>query len=133
MNEKSLEKNLANLERELINLQTAHEIGLGSVKYWEYSENGRIIELEYVYAVIVLINVAAGERLNPIIDFYADLNADFREIVKSNIYPNRYAFIMMTLDRGAQSILWKMVSTSKLDYHYGNSSQEAEDWVGEDL
>lgn len=37
MDERTLQKNLANLERELVNLQTAHEIGLGVVKYYRYT------------------------------------------------------------------------------------------------
>lgn len=132
MNEKSLEKNLANLERELINLQTAHEIGLGSVRYWEYDDYATPVQLTYVYAVIVLIEVSQGERLNPILDSYS-ADVIFAEVYKSNIYENRYAYIMTTIYSSVHSVHWKIVSTSKLNYHYGYSEQEAEDWIGEDL
>lgn len=131
MNEKSLEKNLANLERELVNLQTAHEIGLGSVIFWELVGSTTPLDLPSVYAVIILVNVASGERLNPIIDFYYSESL-FSYVVKSDIYPDRYAVILTDINFHP-IVSWKIVSTSKLEYHYGQSEQEAEDWVGKDL
>jgi hypothetical protein len=35
MDERSLEKNLKNIDRETLALQTAHEIGAGAVRYYE--------------------------------------------------------------------------------------------------
>lgn len=64
MNEKSLQKNLANMERELVNLQTAHEIGLGVVEYHEYKG----VSSSQVQVFRLDIIVADGERSYPFLE-----------------------------------------------------------------
>lgn len=132
MNEKSLEKNLANLERELVALQTAHDVGLGVIRFYEYSEAGVVVFEDDYYYCWILLNVKEGERLNPDITVYLDDSGDYvwTSTVKSETYPGRYAIVVLSIFQKT-SILWKIVSTSQLEYHYASSSQEAEDWIGE--
>lgn len=129
MNEKSLEKNLANLERELLAVQTAHNIGLGVVRYWEYADT--LVTGEYIVAFICA-NVKDGERLNPFIEFYTDSSkAAQATIIKSITYPERYALLAIALEPSGMEMDWKMVSTSQMEYHYVYTVEDAEEWLGE--
>lgn len=131
MDNKSLEKNLANIERELLNLQTAHDIPLGSVKYIEMAgaDPASILYGGIVYAFYMCINVAQGERLNPFIETYINREEAFEVyFLKSSTYADRYCWIVYSTDNNY--VHWKIVTTSKLDYFFASSTQEAEDWLG---
>lgn len=131
MDSKSLEKNLANLERELVALQTAHDIGLGVVKYYQFDDVATPVHDTYYY-VWLCINVKDGERLNPMLNWYIDdtQNIDFNLMVKSETYPGRYALIVLSIF-STPSIQWRLVSTSQLEYYYASSAEEVEAWIGE--
>lgn len=127
MNEKSLEKNLANLERELVNLQTAHEVGLGTVKYYNYS--GRVdaqIDASYYYGVYVLIEVNEGERINPFMELFVNFEANFASLLK-NQSGTRY--LINSYDIFEYTLVWAVVSTSMISWHYAYTLQEARDWL----
>lgn len=130
MNEKSLEKNLLNLERELVNLQTAHNIGLGSVTFWQYS--GVAASLYQNVIAYIKINVKAGERLNPIIIFYSDSSKVAQgSLFKSSVYPDRYLFYAIALDFELTYFNWKAVSTSQIEYSQAATAEEAREWLGD--
>lgn len=113
MNDKSLEKNLANLERELVALQTAHDIGPGLVRYYEYS--GSSAESVGVYGLA--IRVMQGERAwpfmrvlmrkrNGVITETAMLWTDSQDGTSFKAY--NYGLGLAICD-------WKIISTSRLE------------------
>lgn len=127
MNEKSLEKNLANLERELIALQTAHEIGLGQVRYYEY--NGYLVPTLSYSVVYILINIKSGERTDPLLQFFVSMNVALDGILRSNVYTGRYLGRGYCIEQIPSA--WKIVSTSQIEYEYSYDTAEAEEWIGE--
>lgn len=129
MNEKSLEKNLANLERELVALQTAHDVGLGVVRYYEY--DGYLTPISSYGFSYILINVKSGERLNPLIELYVSRNVAVPGIMRSNVYNDRYLARGYCIEQIASE--WKIVSTSQIEYRYTNQTAEAEEWIGEPI
>lgn len=130
MNEKSLEKNLANLERELVALQTAHEVGLGNVIFWEYSGTAVAVYEDMICYMAVQVN--AGEPLNPILNFYVDTSiAGVSNVMKSATYNDRYLLWAVSFAPGATpSFAFKLVSTSKVSYWNLATPQEALAWLG---
>ena len=133
MNEKSLEKNLANMERELINLQTAHDVGIGVVKFYKYGEYTEHWFPLGVYGriVLVLFEASIGENPNPMIQTYTDMITV--ETIKSSTLPNRYALYYYFSSDWGNGITWELVSSSLINWHYANSIQDAENWLGEPL
>lgn len=129
MNEKSLEKNLANLERELVNLQTAHDIGLGSVRYWQYS--GVATALYNNFICYMAVQVKQGEPLNPVLNFYVDTEiAGVANVIKSTTYEDRYLLWAVSLASGTPKFNFKLVSTSQVSYWELATPEEAEAWLG---
>lgn len=134
MNEKSLEKNLANMERELIALQTAHDIGLGSVIYWEYNEVSGTLVNNYSVSYIK-VKVKDGEKEDLIIQFFADTSKVAQPtIYKSDVYQGRYLLYAINLDYQVITYFnWKLISTSQIEYSDATSEQEVIDWLGGDI
>jgi hypothetical protein len=112
MDERSLEKNLANIERELLNLQTAHDVGLGSVRFYEYMGS------EAATNVIRLrITVQDGERSWPfmvvMMERENDWRAEYNILVPANNDGTEFiAQVGALLDDVVTN--WKIVSTSRL-------------------
>lgn len=112
MDEKSLEKNLKNIDRETLALQTAHEIGPGAVRYYEYS--GSSSGTVGVYGLS--IRVATGERAWPfmrvlmhkrnVLTETAMLWTDMQDGMSFEAYI--YGFGLAVCD-------WKIISTSRLE------------------
>ena len=127
MDKTSLEKNLANMERELVALQTAHEIGLGSVIYWEYGGTTTPVQMDY-RRILIMVGVKSGEKLNPILTCYTDTGY-FPQIYKSDVYDDRYLFSVVGFS-DFTTFTWKLVSTSQVYYNYAETLQEASDWMG---
>lgn len=132
MDKTSLEKNLANMERELIALQTAHDVGIGTVKFYKYGEyTQHLISYGSRAYCLVLFEAKDGENINPLLQSYTNIiNV---ELIKSTVIPNRYVLYLAFSFDLALGITWEIVSSSLLNWHYGDSFQEAEDWLGEPL
>lgn len=134
MDQRSLEKNLKNIERELVNLQTAHEVGIGAVifyQYGEYDETHYIPTSEVGRAVWILLEAAPGENINFMFQSYTNMIG--LETIKSSVIPNRYAiYIYYTTDWG-NGFTWDLVSSSRLLWHYAATWEEAEEWMGQHL
>lgn len=129
MNEKSLEKNLANMERELINLQTAHDVGLGNVNYWEYNDTATTL-FEGVISYIG-VQVKSGEPLNPIMAFYVDTSlVGVENIMKSQTYSDRYLLYAISLTFAQVTYNFKLTSTSQVEYFAIPTGSEAQAWLG---
>lgn len=129
MNEKSLEKNLANLDRELVALQTAHDIGLGNTIFWEYTGTGQTLYQNIV--CFIKLKVKDGEPINVILDYYVDTaKVGTGNIIKSTTYNDRYILYAMSIDFTMKTFNWKLVSTSKVEYAQLSTAQEAIDWLG---
>ena len=129
MNEKSLEKNLANLERELVNLQTAHDVGLGNVRYWQYSGVAKALYNDFI--CYMAVQVKGGEPLNPVLNFYVDTEvAGVANVIKSATYEDRYLLWAVSLASGTSRFNFKLVSTSQVSYWELATPEEAEAWLG---
>lgn len=113
MDERSLEKNLKNIDRETLALQTAHEISAGSVRYYEYSGSSS----GAVGAYGLSIRVATGERAwpfmrvlmrkrNGVITETAMLWTDAQDGMSFEAYI--YGLGLAVCD-------WKIISTSRLE------------------
>lgn len=127
MDQRSLEKNLKNIERELVNLQTAHEIGLGTVKYYNYNgETEAQMDEDYYYRAFVLIEVNAGERVNPFMEIFVNYGGDFSSVLK-NTAGTRY--VINSLDIFPYTIVWTLVTTSMITWHYSYDVDEARAWL----
>lgn len=132
MDKTSLEKNLANMERELVALQTAHEIGIGTVKFYKYGEyTQHLIPYGSMALGLILFEAKDGENINPLLQAYTDMIRV--ETVKSSVIPNRYVLYLASSFDWAPGITWEIVSSSLLNWHYADSIQDAEDWLGEPL
>lgn len=135
MDNKSLEKNLANMERELLNLQTAHDIGLGATLFWEYSGKQQMIQTPYAYMLAVLFEVKEGERMNPIINFYTSTDDSLQSVALlyvSKSKDNRMLLATSVYGFDIKPIAWKMVSSSQLNWHYAQNWNEVIEWLGEE-
>lgn len=139
MNEKSLEKNLANLERELVNLQTAHDVGLGAVgfyiyqgDFWTFTYSG---EWDDFPVAILMIDVLSGERADPLIDLYISSiyedntsgfsNAERVSSTKFDFYVSRLLY------SGRIHMFYKVISSSRLSVRAATSYQDYVDWLNE--
>ena len=129
MNPQSLEKNLNNIERELVNLQTAHEVGLGSVQYWNYEgANPAVYEDTVLY---LKVWTKANENPAAILNFYTDSDiAGLSGVIKSTTYQDRYLLLAFSFAPGTPIINWKLVATSQVEYAQLNTPEEAIAWLG---
>lgn len=112
MDKKSLEKNLDNLERELLALQTAHDIGLGVVRYYEYSGTSSGAKLY----ILLDIEVAQGERAFPFMNILIERQSGGR-IQYNAVWQegsDGMKFAAQCGGLGQVIIDWKIISTSKL-------------------
>lgn len=129
MNEKSLEKNLANLERELINLQTAHEIGLGSVEYYEYILTPSILDNSGSYVTGTLVEIKAGERVWPLIQIWGEIYPIcVPQLRKASNNGDRFVIYSVDL-YNTPSPKFRVITSSQITYTYASSVQEILDWL----
>lgn len=133
MNDKSLEKNLANLERELLALQTAHDVGLGAVGFYEYSYDAQSFFYNYGQFFILMIDVLEGEREDPLMNvfissIYETNDVGFAMINRENSM-KFLAVIIRPFYYTAVNMSYKVVSSSKLNVKAATSFQEYEDWL----
>lgn len=129
MDQKSLEKNLANMERELLALKTAHDVGLGNVNYWEYNDKATTL-FEGVVSYIG-VQVKSGEPLNPIMAFYVDTSlVGVDNIMKSQTYSDRYLLYAISLSFARVTYHFKLTSTSQVEYFEIPTGSEAQAWLG---
>lgn len=139
MNEKSLEKNLANLERELVNLQTAHEVGLGAVgfyvyegDFWTFTYSGD--PTDYPIAVLMM-TVLNGERTDPLLDVY--ISSIFEDNRVGFASTERYSatkfdvYISRPFYHQAVYMHYRVVSSSKLYVKPAQSYSEYVEWLDE--
>ena len=127
MDERTLQKNLANLERELVNLQTAHEIGLGVVKYYAIGDSTWVnTPIGDYYGVYVLIGVDDGERSRPFLELFVNSETSFAPLL-AGASGNR--FVINTYGMFAYQFKWKIISTSKVSWHYSTDTNEARNWL----
>lgn len=140
MNEKSLEKNLANLERELVALQTAHDVGLGAVEFYSYAATtpARRWSEDWPnsHFLAIMITVHDGEPLNPVIQGYiqADGMGNIPSIGNYMMQhsDSKYSFFDAGLGIDAPIVtqyFYKVVSTSRLDIEIAESIAQYEEWV----
>lgn len=112
MNPRSLEKNLANIERELVNLQTAHDIGLGLVKYYQYSGTSSTARV----FLSLNIDVADGERpwpyMNVLIERRSSSGLQYSAVWQLDNDGTKFRAQCGGL--GEYYIDWKIISTSRL-------------------
>lgn len=113
MDERSLEKNLKNIDRETLALQTAHEIGAGAVRYYEYSgsSSGNV----GVYGLS--IRVVTGERAWP---FIRVLMRKRHDIIAETAMlwtdaQDGMSFEAYIYGLGLAICDWKIISTSRLE------------------
>lgn len=131
MNEKSLEKNLANLERELVNLQTAHDVGLGAVRFYEFGEfTTSYFMVGDTRVYIVLCEIDEGENLAPMLQCWTDHSTVGFKFLKSAVYPSRFIVYMLQLPEWGDGAGWRLASSSTISYRYAISYQDAEDFFG---
>lgn len=140
MNEKSLEKNLANLERELVNLQTAHDVGLGAVGFYSYSANFWTFTYsgeQYGWPIAaVLIDVLEGEGGDPLMNsyissIYGDNDPGFANMERHN--SKKFSIFVQRLGNTLPPIYMQylVVSSSRLRVKAAQSYQEYVDWLDE--
>lgn len=135
MNEKSLEKNLANLERELVNLQTAHDVGLGAVGFYTYWANFLTVGMDGFQYGIVLIDVLDGERGDPLMDVY--VSSIYGNNESGYAYAERVSgtkfdiYVMRPFYAQVIELQYKIVSSSRLNVRAATSYQEYVDWLNE--
>lgn len=136
MDNKSLEKNLANLERELVALQTAHDVGLGAVGFYEYEGDYYTFPSDLGYGAYsaLLITVANGERTDPIMNvyitsIYQDNTTGFAFVER--LSPVKFdTFSALVMGHHEQMLMhYKIISTSKLNVKPCESEQEYWDFV----
>ena len=136
MDSKSLEKNLANLEREILALQTAHDIGLGAVGFYEYEGDYMTFpnDLGYGMYSALLITVQDGERPDPVMNvfvssIYEDNSTGFAFVERFS--PTKFdTFAMRPMGQLPQiQMHYKVVSSSKLNVKPCESEQEYWDFV----
>lgn len=113
MDERSLEKNLKNIERETLALQTAHDIGPGLVRYYEYSGSSA----ENVGAYGLAIRVMQGERAWP---FIRVLMRKRNDMVSETVMlwtddQDGMSFEAYVYGLGRAICDWKIISTSRLE------------------
>lgn len=133
MDQKSLEKNLANMERELLALQTAHDIGLGAVDYYEYTIP---VELSYtgtMYRAFILINIKDGEGTFPFMQewrklptaTYSPYTVDFG--ILNNSSGDKFLLALISFYQETANEL--ITSSSQLEYKISYDADEATRWI----
>lgn len=133
MDNKSLEKNLANMERELLNLQTAHDIGLGAMSFFQYEGNYSTYHSEYGGTRFdLLIDIEEGERTDPIFNIYVssmygtDYNGfDYTERVSEK----KFIVGFFALGDIPIDMYTKIISSSRLRIKSATSIKEVEEWL----
>lgn len=135
MNEKSLEKNLANLERELLALQTAHDVGLGAVGFYEYQGEGDTFDFQGIndQMFILLMDVDDGERLDPLLNvfvssIYGNNQAGFAYVERYNS-AKFDVFILRPFTQETFHLQYKIISSSRLRVKVAESWEEYEEWL----
>lgn len=137
MNEKSLEKNLSNLERELVNLQTARDVGLGGVSFYTYTAHFWTFHLEEGDwpMTFVLIDVLDGEQADPLMNVYISSIFGTNDSGYANIerVNSRKFDLFVQRPFYTQDIQMEyiVVSSSKLRVKAAESYQEYVDWLNE--
>ena len=134
MNEKSLEKNLANLERELLALQTSHDVGLGAVGFYEYEGDYMTFPSDLGTGVfsVILIDVLDGEREDPLLNvyissIYEDNSNGFAQVERVN--GTKFDYYNSRLGSEQIPMHYKIISSSKLNVKACESEQEYWDWL----
>lgn len=135
MNDKSLEKNLANLERELVALQTAHDVGLGAVGFYEYQGEGDTFYSQGVSGQIfaLLIDVDDGDRLDPLLNVF--VSSIYGNNQTGFAYVERYnsakfdVFILRPFIQETFRLQYKIISSSRLIVKVAESGEEYEEWL----
>ena len=134
MNEKSLEKNLANMERELLALQTAHNVGIGGVDYYKYTMKGTPQNRGSYYRIIFLIKVKDGELLYPFMEGWEQTDKTLGNegtLLGYTVYKNNTGdkFMVPALNWNPDEVKFVMVSTSQLEWTYTYDEDVAKDWI----
>lgn len=134
MNEKSLEKNLANMERELLALQTAHNVGIGEVDYYKYTMKGTPQSMGSYYRIFFLIKVKDGELPYPFMEGWEQTDKTLGNegtLVGYTVYKNSTGekFMVPALDWNPDEVKFVMVSTSQLEWTYTYDEDVAKDWI----
>lgn len=139
MNEKSLEKNLANLERELVNLQTAHDVGLGAIGFYTYQDNFWTFSYsgdpsDWPVAA-VLIDVVSGEGADPLLNvhissIYGDNSSGFANAERHSSMKFSF-FVQRPFYSGQIYMQYRVVSSSRLTVRAATSYQDYVDWLDE--
>lgn len=134
MNDKSLEKNLANLERELLALQTAHDVGLGAVGFYEYEGDYMTFPSDLGTGIfsVILVDVLDGEREDPVLNVYTSSiyggnSTGFAQVERVN--GTKFDYYDSRLGSTQVQMHYKVVSTSKLKVKACESEQEYLDWL----
>ena len=140
MNDKSLEKNLANLERELLALQTAHDVGLGAVEFNTYS--GEAPARQWMpdwpssHFIAIMMEVIDGEPLNPIIQASVQgvgmgNSASLGRYVMQHS-PSRFSSFDAGVGGSYPQVTtyeYRIDSTSRLSISFAETIEEYEDWI----
>lgn len=135
MNEKSLGKNLSNLERELVNLQTAHDIPLGAVDYYEYRVSFRMTHYEGAYRIAyLLVGIKDGELPFPYLEKWGVSQINVNNYVLdfgfiNNDSGTRFVVIFLALGNDDYDVTQIITSTSQLVTRVTYSQSEAEEWL----
>lgn len=134
MNEKSLEKNLANMERELLALQTAHNVGIGAVDYYKYTMKGTPQNMGSYYRIFFLIKVKDGELLYPFMEGWEQTDKTLGNegtLLGYTVYKNNTGdkFMVPALDWNPDEVKFVMISTSQLEWTYTYDEEVAKDWI----
>ena len=139
MDQRSLEKNLKNIERELVNLQTAHAIGLGAVGFYVYE--GDFYTFTYSgdpddWPIgALMIDVLNGERPDPLMDVY--ISSIYGDNVVGFAATERISdikfdlYVSRPLSSGQILMHYKVISSSRLNVKAAESYQEYVDWLNE--
>lgn len=133
MNEKSLEKNLANMERELIALQTAHDVGLGNVDYYQYSILFSLVDTGDYYQGYILINIKNGEKTFPFMENWRAISSIYVEpyAIDFGIMNNSSGdkFVIAYISFYPDNVNEVVVSTSQIEYRITYDVNEARNWI----
>lgn len=140
MNEKSLEKNLANLERELVALQTAHDVGLGVVEFNTYygEAPARIWSPDWPnsHFIAIMMEVIDGEPLNPIIQVNVQGigMGNTASIGRYTLQHSNSKFSFFDAGLGTDyphidTYEYLIDSTSRLNISFAETLEEYEDWI----
>ena len=140
MDSKTLEKNITNLERELVALQTAHDVGLGAIEFYSYTgiAPARRYSEDWPesHYLAIMITVHDGEPLNPVIQGYIQADGIGNKTSIGNYMMqhsnSKFSFFDAGLGIGLPPVsqyLYRVDSTSRLDIEIAESLEQYEEWV----